>query len=165
MYFSWSPQGTSLASMRILQATARGRRDRWGLSLLSDSKPGEGGEKGFWFGSQLRAGAAEDTGSHSACDALLQLTLNESFSGEGSSLPSSSRVSFFFSWEGTGLMCVQLHPEVGCPLGGTGLDGGIFPPLPPSAPCFGCRGGGLMQIWLCGAPLPGRGLYWTPILC
>lgn len=100
-YFSWSPQGTSLASMRILQATAlsteRGTRDQWGLSLLGDSKPGEGEEKGFWFGSQLRVGAAEDAGSHSACDTLLRLTLNESFSGEGSSLPSSSRVSFFLA--------------------------------------------------------------------
>lgn len=93
MYFPWSPRGTSLASRRILQVPAlgmeRGRRDQWGLSLLSDLRPGEGGEKGFWFGSQLQLGAAEDAGSHSACDALLQLTLNESFSREGSSLPSS----------------------------------------------------------------------------
>lgn len=34
------------------------------------------------------------------------------------------------------------------------MDGGRFPPPPHSAPCFGCRGGGFMQIWLCGAPLP-----------
>lgn len=96
MYFPWPPQGTSLASTRILQVpapgTERGRRDQWKLSLLSDLKPGEGQEKGFWFGSQLPVGAAEDAGSHSACDALLQLTLNESFSRESSSLPSSSRV-------------------------------------------------------------------------
>lgn len=82
LYFPWSPQGTSLASTRILQVPApgmeRGRRDQWKLSLLSDLKPGEGREKGFWFGSQLQVRAAEDAGSHSACDALLQLTLNES---------------------------------------------------------------------------------------
>lgn len=66
------PQGTSLASMRILPVpalgTERGRRDQGRLSFLSGLKPGEGGEKGFWFGSQLQVGAAEDTGSHSACD-------------------------------------------------------------------------------------------------
>lgn len=93
MYFPWPPQGTSLSSTRIPQVPAPGtereRRDQW---KLSDSKPGEGQEKGFWFGSQLHAGAAEDARSHSACDALLQLTLNESFSRESSSLPSSSRV-------------------------------------------------------------------------
>lgn len=38
-------------------------------------------------------------------------------------------------------MCVQLHPKMGCPLGRGGADGGRFPPLPPSAPWFGCRGG------------------------
>lgn len=75
------PPGTSLVSMRILQVpalgTESGRRDQWKLSLLSGLKPGEGGEKGFWFGSQLQVGAAEGTESHSACDTLLQLTLNE----------------------------------------------------------------------------------------
>lgn len=92
MYFPWSPQGTSLASSRILKVpalgTERARRDQWKLSLLSDLEQ----EKGFWFGSQLQVGAAEDAGSRSACDALLQLTLNEPFSRESSSPPSSSRV-------------------------------------------------------------------------
>lgn len=101
MYFSWSPQGSSLASMRILQVTAlgteRGRRDQWGLGLLSDSKPGQGGEEGFWFGSQLQVGAAEDTGPHSACDALLQLTLNESFSGKAPPCLPPHEFNFFLA--------------------------------------------------------------------
>lgn len=84
------PQGSCRCQPAL--GTERGRRDQWRLSLLSDLRPGEGGQKGFWFGSQLQLGAAEDAGSHSACDTLLQLTLNESFSREGSSLPSSSPV-------------------------------------------------------------------------
>lgn len=36
----------------------RGRRDQWILSLLSDLKPGEGGEKGFWLGQLRTPGAA-----------------------------------------------------------------------------------------------------------
>lgn len=66
MYFPWCPQGTSHASMRILQVPALGtemeRRDQWGLSLLSDLRPGEGGEKGFWFGSSSGLGQLRKPG-------------------------------------------------------------------------------------------------------